>query len=183
MAALGRDGNVLGALSLAVADHMSDAVAAAADQSLTAAAALSALDNFADGCSIDRLRRVLGLTSSGTVRLVDRLVAAGDVRRREGPDARTTSIALTAAGRRAARRVTAARAAVLEDALGDLSPAERADLDRLAGRVLERVVRTKLAREAESTRWICRLCDTGACGRAEGRCPAAAAAAAAAARG
>ena len=180
MAALGRDGNVLGALSLVVADQMSDAVAAAADQSLTAAAALSALEQFADGCSVDRLRRVLGLTSSGTVRLVDRLVAAGDVRRREGPDGRTTSIELTAAGRRAARRVTAARGGVLEDAQGDLSPAERADLGRLAARVLENAVRRKLAREAaESTRWICRLCDMHACERAEGRCPAANAAAAA----
>ena len=77
MAAPARDGNVLGALSLVVADQMSDAVAAAADHSLTAAAALSALEQFADGCSIDSLRRILGLTSSGTVRLVDRLVAAG----------------------------------------------------------------------------------------------------------
>jgi rubrerythrin len=68
---------------------------------------------------------------------------------------------------------------VLEDALGALSPAERRDLERLAARVLDGVVRSKLAREAESTRWICRLCDTEACGRAEGRCPAAAAAAAA----
>ena len=156
MAALARDGNVLGALS--------------------------ALEHFADGCSVDRLRRVLGLTSSGTVRLVDRLVAAGEVRRREGPDGRTTSIELTAAGRRAARRVTAARGGVLEDALGDLSPAERADLGRLAARVLENVVRRKLAREAgESTRWICRLCDMHACGRADGRCPAANAAASASA--
>ena len=134
MAALRRDGNVLGALSLVVADEMSDAVAAAADQSLTAAAALSALEHFADGCSVDRLRRILGLTSSGTVRLVDRLAGAGEVRRREGPDGRTTSIELTAAGRRAARRVTAARAGVLEDALVDLSPAERDDLERLAAR-------------------------------------------------
>jgi DNA-binding MarR family transcriptional regulator len=178
MAALTHDGNVLGALSLVVADQMSDAVAAAADHSLTAAAALSALDHFADGCSIDRLRRILGLTSSGTVRLVDRLAAAGEVRRREGPDGRTTSVALTAAGRRAARRVTAARATVLEDALSGLSPAERRDLEDLAARVLDGIVRSKLAREAQSTRWICRLCDTSACGRAEGRCPAASAAAA-----
>jgi DNA-binding MarR family transcriptional regulator len=183
MAALRRDGNVLGALSLAVADQMSDAVAAAAGQSVTAAAALSALEHFADGCSVDRLRRILGLTSSGTVRLVDRLVSVGDVRRREGPDGRTTSIELTAAGRRAARRVTAARGAVLEEALSGLSPAERADLDRLAARVLGGVVRAKLARDAggESTRWTCRLCDLHACGRAEGRCPAATAAASASA--
>jgi DNA-binding MarR family transcriptional regulator len=175
MAALARDGNVLGALSLVVADHMSDAVAAAADQSLTAAAALSALEQFAEGCSIDTLRRILGLTSSGTVRLVDRLAVDGEVRRRRGPDARTTSIELTAAGRRAARRVAAARGAVLQEALSGLSPAERGDLERLAARVLEGVVRQKLARDAggEATRWICRLCDLGACGRDEGRCPAA----------
>jgi DNA-binding MarR family transcriptional regulator len=179
MAALARDGNVLGALSLVVADQMSDAAAAAADQSLTAAAALSALEHFADGCSIDRLRRILGLTSSGTVRLVDRLVASGQVRRREGPDGRTTSVTLTAAGRRGARRVTAARATVLDAALEDLSPAERGELERLTARVLEGIVRRKLARETESTRWICRLCDLEACGRAEGRCPAATAAAAA----
>ena len=174
MAALGRDGNVLGALSLAVADQMSDAVAAAADQSLTAAAALSALEHFADGCSIDRLRRILGLTSSGTVRLVDRLVAAGDVRRREGPDARTTSIELTAAGRRAARRVTAARGAVLEEALGDLSPAERADLERLSARVLEGVVRRQArARGGRVDALDLPAVRHHACGRAEGRCPAA----------
>ena len=185
MAALRRDGNVLGALSLVVADEMSDAVAAAADQSLTAAAALSALEHFADGCSVGRLRRILGLTSSGTVRLVDRLAGVGEVRRREGPDGRTTSIELTAAGRRAARRVTAARAGVLEDALVDLTPAERDDLERLAARALESAVRRKLARDAgDSTRWICRLCDLQACGRPDGRCPAAAAAAVvAAARG
>jgi rubrerythrin len=76
--------------------------------------------------------------------------------------------------------VTAARGGVLEDALADLSPGERDDLERLAARVLEGVVRGKLAREAgESTRWICRLCDMHACGRADGRCPAANAAAAA----
>jgi len=185
MTALARDGNVLGALSLVVADEMSEAVAAAADQSLTAAAALSALEQFADGCSIDSLRRILGLTSSGTVRLVDRLVAAGQVGRGEGPDGRTASIALTAAGRRVARRVSAARGDVLEEALGGLSPAERADLERLAARVLEGMVRHKLARDAggESTRWICRLCDLGACGRDEGRCPAATTARAARAAG
>ena len=71
---------------------------------------------------------------------------------------------------------------MLEAALEELSPAERGELERLAARVLEGVVRRKLARDAggESTRWICRLCDLGACGRDEGHCPAASAARAAA---
>jgi DNA-binding MarR family transcriptional regulator len=173
---MNRDANVLGALSLVIADRMSAAVAA--DQSHTAAAALSALDQFLDGCSVDRLRRVLGLTPSGTVRLVDRLEAAGHVRRGAGGDARTRSLTLTAAGNRAARRVADARGAVLDDALSTLTPEERRTFERLAGKVLEGVVRAKLA-EAQDTPWICRLCDPHACGRDEGACPAANAARAA----
>jgi DNA-binding MarR family transcriptional regulator len=172
LADLTRGGNLLGALSLVLADRTTHAVAAAADQSQTAAAALSALAQFLDGCTVDRLRGVLGMTSSGTVRLVDRLEAAGQVRRGPGSDARSTSLTLTAAGRRAARRIIAARGVVLEDALAVLSPAERRTLERLASRVLDGVVRDKLA-EREATPWICRLCDLGACGRDEGTCPAA----------
>jgi DNA-binding MarR family transcriptional regulator len=170
LADLSRGGNVLGALSLVLADRTTRAVAA--DQSQTAAAALCALAQFLDGCTVDRLRRVLGMTSSGTVRLIDRLEAAGQVRRGPGGDARSTSLTLTAAGRRAARRVGAARAVVLEDALAVLSPAERETLERLAGQVLDGIVREKLS-EPEPTPWICRLCDLGACGRDEGACPAA----------
>jgi DNA-binding MarR family transcriptional regulator len=167
---MNRDANVLGALSLVIADRMSAAVAA--DQSHTAAAALSALDQFLGGCSLDRLRRVLGLTPSGTVRLVDRLQAAGQVTRGAGGDARTRSLTLTAAGNRAARRVADARGAVLDDALSVLTPDERRTFERLVGKVLEGVVRAKLA-EPEDTPWICRLCDLHACGRDEGACPAA----------
>jgi hypothetical protein len=82
-------------------------------------------------------------------------------------------VTLTAEGRQAAERVARARAGVLDSALADLSPAERATLEALLGRVLAAFVRGPGA-----TRWICRLCDTGACGRAEGLCPAARASAA-----
>ena len=167
---MNRDANVLGALSLVIADRISEAVAA--DRSHTAAAALSALDQFLDGCSVDRLRRVLGLTPSGTVRLVDRLEAAGYVRRGAGGDARTRSLSLTAAGTRAARRGADARGAVLDDALGVLTPDERRTFERLVGKVLDGVVRAKLD-EAQDTPWTCRLCNLQACGRDEGACPAA----------
>jgi hypothetical protein len=82
-------------------------------------------------------------------------------------------VTLTAEGRQAAERVAQARAGVLDSALADLSPTERATLEALLGRVLAAFVRGPGA-----TRWICRLCDTGACGRAEGLCPAARASAA-----
>jgi DNA-binding MarR family transcriptional regulator len=170
LAELTRGGNVLGALALVLADRTTHA--AAGDQSQTAAAALCALGQSLDGCTVDRLRRVLGMTSSGTVRLIDRLEASGQVRRGPGGDARSTSLTLTAAGRRAARRVAAARGAALEDALAVLSPAERDTLERLAAQVLDGIVRAKLA-EPEPTPWICRLCDLGACRHAAGECPAA----------
>jgi DNA-binding MarR family transcriptional regulator len=156
-----------------VADRLTGAIEGSADQSVTAATALSALRDFLDGASIDVLRQVIGLTSSGTVRLVDRLSEAGYVRRTPGPDARTTSIVLTAAGRRVAADIAAARAELLSTALAGLTVEQRRVFEDLTGRVLAGLVRGPGA-----TRWICRLCDTSTCGREQGRCPLANASAA-----
>lgn len=161
-------GNLLGAFTLAVADRTTDAVGGAAGQSGAAAAALSALQQFLDAPSVDLLRRVLGLTPSGAVRLVDRLEAAGHVERGPGPDARTVSLHLTGEGRRAAGEIHEARSHVLDHALGALTPKERDTYAELTGRML-----IGLMQEPGATRWMCRLCDLGACGRAEGRCPVA----------
>jgi DNA-binding MarR family transcriptional regulator len=165
---LARTGNLLGALSLSVADRTTAAAGDAVGQSASAAVALSALHHFLEDPSLDLLGRVLGLTPSGTVRLVDRLQDAGYVTRRPGRDGRSISVRLTASGRRAAERVSAARADVLEDALSDLTPGERRAFDELVSRVL-----VGLIREPGATRWTCRLCDTTACGRDAGRCPVA----------
>jgi MarR family transcriptional repressor of emrRAB len=168
-----RAANLLGALSLAMADRMAGVVEGTAATSVSAATALSALRDFLDGTSVDLHAQVLGLTSSGTVRLVDRLSAAGYVRRAPGADARTTSIVLTEAGRQVAANVAAARADLLSDALADLTTDERRVFEGVTGRVL-----AGLVRGAGATRWICRLCDTAACGRAVGKCPLANASAA-----
>jgi DNA-binding MarR family transcriptional regulator len=160
--------NRIGALALVVTDRMVEATDAAVGLSVSDATALSALHHFLDRPSVDLLRQVLGLTSSGTVRLVDRLVQAGYVRRSGGEDGRSTTVALTASGRRAAVRVSAARAEVLEEALRVLPPAERRQLDSLTSRVL-----VGLMREPGATRWMCRLCDTHACGRDVDECPVA----------
>lgn len=165
---LDHTGNLLGALSLSVADRTADAVGDAAGQSQTAAIALSALNDFLEGPSMDRLRSVLGLTPSGAVRLVDRLQDAGYVTRAPGSDARSVSVHLTPAGRRVAQQVAAARAEVLQEVLRDLTPAERETFDGLLSRVLPRLIRGPGA-----TRWMCRFCDTTACGREQGRCPVA----------
>ena len=165
---LDRTGNLLGALSLAVSDRTSDAVGGAAGGSDSTAAALSALLHFLDRPSVDLLRQVLGLTSSGTVRLLDRLEDAGYVERGPGRDGRSTSVSLTPAGRQAAERVAAGRAGVLEGALAVLSVDERETLERLMSKIL-----VGLMRGPGAVRWTCRLCDTHACGRDAGSCPVA----------
>jgi DNA-binding MarR family transcriptional regulator len=165
---LDHTGNLLGALSLAVTDRTSGAAGQAVGQSGSAAAALSALHHFLKEPSVDLVRQVLGLTPSGAVRLIDRLEGAGYVARGPGRDGRSVTVRMTARGRRAAERVSAERARVLQDALAGLSSDERRSLDELISRVLP-----SLIREPGATRWMCRLCDTGACGREAGRCPVA----------
>jgi DNA-binding MarR family transcriptional regulator len=163
---LDRAANLLGALALAVTDRAAEAVSAAAGRSDSAAAALSALLHFLDRPTIDRLRQVLGLTSSGTVRLVDRLEESGYVRRVAGADGRSTAVVLTEAGVEAAEHVSAARTAVLLRSLSVLSDEERASLEHLIGKVL-----TGMIRGPGATRWTCRLCDLGVCRGAPGGCP------------
>ena len=113
------------AAALVITDQTAQAVAAAAGQSVSAAAALSALHHFLDRPTLDQLHKVLGLTPSGAVRLVDRLADAGPVTRGTGNDGRSRSVTLTDAGQRVAEQVTAARATLLASALEELSPAER----------------------------------------------------------
>jgi MarR family transcriptional repressor of emrRAB len=161
-----RPANLLGALALAVVDRTTEAVAGAAGESLSTAAALSALRHIVEAPSIDRLSQVLGLTHSGTVRLVDRLEGAGYIRRERGVDGRSAAVSLTPSGVEAAARVTRARADVLDTALAPLTPDERETLGDLVGRIL-----VGMMREPGATRWTCRLCDTGACGRYSGGCP------------
>ena len=80
--------NVLGALALVVTDELGRAVtddlSDEGHASVTDAAALSALAQFLDGATVDRVHQVLGVTPSGAVRLVDRLEAAGLVTRGAG---------------------------------------------------------------------------------------------------
>ena len=126
---------------------------------------------------MDDLRRAVGLTPSGAVRLVDRLVAAGLVERRPGHDGRSVALVLTASGRRTARRVLAARAEALDRVLTELSQADRASLTRIAEKLLAALTRDRLAERQHghepSGGWLCRLCDFEACGREHGACPAA----------
>jgi MarR family transcriptional repressor of emrRAB len=168
--------NVLGALSLVVADRMNTAVEAIAALGPSAPAALAALHEFLDGATVSQLSSVLGLTHSGTVRLVDRLAAEGLVERAGARDGRAVSVVLTRVGRDTAARVLQAREKSLAGALAALSPEE---VDKLAATLDTMLTTVTLARlEERSARtddrpapWLCRLCDFAACGRSEGNCP------------
>jgi DNA-binding MarR family transcriptional regulator len=158
--------NLLGALALLVTDRVEEALAQTVGRSQTAAAALSALDQFLDGPTVERLAQVVGLSQSGAVRLVDRLERDGYVRRGAGADARSITVSLTPAGSRIARRLRERRDEVLIDILQPLDATEQRVLGDLVGRLL-----VGMMREPGARRWGCRLCDLGACGRAQGQCP------------
>jgi MarR family transcriptional repressor of emrRAB len=168
--------NVLGALSLVVADRMNAAVEATAGLGPSAPAALVAMHEFLEGGSVTQLSSVLGLTHSGTVRLIDRLAAEGLVERVGAADGRAVAVVLTPLGREKAAQILHAREQSLANALTGLSQDE---VDHLAAALDTMLTTMTLARaEERSTRandrprpWLCRLCDFAACGRSEGNCP------------
>ena len=169
MTELDRAGNLLGALSLSVADRTVEAVGDAAGQSETADTRTAAGED-ATPASQAAAPAKSAATPMPTVK--EPSAAAGHVtRRRSSEDARSVSVRLTPRGRRAARRVSRARGEVLNEALATLDNEEREQLEEILARVIPNMMRGPRA-----TRWLCRLCDMEACGRADGHCPAASAA-------
>ena len=149
--------NLLGVTALAAVDRLRPDVDEEAGHGGGAAGALVHLNAW-PGESVERLRRVLGISQPATVRTVNRLVADGLLERRPGPDRRTAALVLTAAGQTAAERVLDARAAALERFLEPLDAGERARLLPL----LERLT-ASLADDRGGAVRACRLCDRDAC--------------------
>lgn len=118
-------------------------------------AAMVLVGSHPDG-SMDWLQRRLGLTQSGTVRLIDRLAAANLLRRQRA--GRSMRLALTGAGQHVLAELTADRRAVVRSALGGLSDADRGTLGRLVGRMLASTRRARA--DADTT---CRWCDWSGC--------------------
>jgi MarR family transcriptional repressor of emrRAB len=172
--------NTLGALALAVADALREATERAAGMTGAAPAALIALHQFLGGRTTEDLAQATGLTHSGAVRLVDRLVDSGLVERRPGRDDRSLSIVLTAAGRALSKKITVARAAAIESTLVGLGSDDRRALAGLVESLVATITMQRLdARERGHVPagWLCRMCDFESCGRPRRECPAAIAAA------
>jgi DNA-binding MarR family transcriptional regulator len=84
-----------------------------------------------ESCRVFDIAEEMVITVGGTSKLVDRLEAAGHVRRRSNPgDRRSSIIELTPGGRRILVKAIATHEDELARRLGSLIPAR--DLDRLA---------------------------------------------------
>ena len=149
--------NLLGALSLAVMDRIEQGAREVVGRGGETPAALVVI-GYGQGMTNDKLRRILGLSHSGTVRLVDRLVSDQFVERRSGKDGREVALWLTATGAAARKDLLRSRISAVASLLEVLSPAE--------GQRLETLIRELLARQdtSELDRFtICRMCDDRTC--------------------
>ena len=151
--------NVIGALALGLVDAMVREVQAQAPEPGPAAAALVLLGHD-PGMPIERLRRSLGLSHPGAVRLVDRLAADGlVVRDVSESDRRAVALRLTTAGETTCRAVIAARdGAITRAMVASLTEQELQTFGDLAEKVLRGFVA-----DLDHAYAICRLCDYEAC--------------------
>ncbi len=148
--------NWLGALAMGVVDAQRSAVAVAGPESTVAT--LLTLREF-PGTGVGELAGILGLTHSAAVRVCDGLVADGLARRnRHDADARRVSLTLTAAGRRDANRMQAARLRALDALLEPLSTRQRHQFATL----LDTMLRGR-ERDRATARRTCRFCAHRSC--------------------
>lgn len=161
-----RQANLLGAIALATVDRIRASTAASAPNAGEGPAGLVAIASFLQGGSIAELSRIIELSHSATVRLVDKLEREGLVKRRGGSDARAVAVVATGKGVKIASSIQGARMQALDELLEPLSNGERAELARLHAKVL-----AGLASSGARRGTICRLCDSQACGHDTGQCP------------
>lgn len=152
-----RTANLLGTVALAVAERINQAAREIVSHSGETPAALVVI-GYGLSPSNDELRRVLGLSHPGTVRLVDRLVADGLVERGKGRDKRAVALHLTDKGFAARKALLAGRLSVIRPLLLPLESSERKDLAGLLSKLLTSMQPNDLERCR-----LCRLCDDSIC--------------------
>lgn len=153
-----RTANLLGATALGLFDELKAALERQTGRSGESPAALVVLGHQ-PGLSNEALSRLLGLTHTGSVRLIDRLVADGLVERRASTvDRRGVALYLTPVGEAARRDVLARREALMTRLVRRLPPDDQSQLADLLAKLLQ-----GLARDDTHKLRICRLCDDHAC--------------------
>lgn len=149
--------NLLGVVALAVADRIEDSARSILNRAGETPAALVVI-GYGTGPSIDRIRRILGLSHPGTVRLIDRLAEDGLVERREAEDKREVSLYLTKRGKALREEVLKGRLGAIRPLLSPLSKAEQDTFTTLLHKMLSSMETTDLERCT-----LCRMCDKRVC--------------------
>ncbi|MBV9077633.1 MAG: MarR family transcriptional regulator, partial [Methylobacteriaceae bacterium] len=154
---LDRIANLLGVLGLAVADRIEAVARDVLSRAGETPAALVVI-GYESGPSNEQLRRILGLSHPGSVRLVDRLVADGLVERREGRDRRAVALYLTERGKTLREDLLKGRLAAIRPLLTPLTAPEQETFAALLHKMLASLDTTNLERCT-----LCRLCDDRVC--------------------
>lgn len=159
--------NLLGAQSLVLADWLLAGARESVGSEVSGSECAALVTLLAHpGRTVGWLGDVLGLTSSGITRLVERLTSGGWVRRSPGSDARRRQLELTSAGRARAQLLLDGRQVRLSRAVEGFSSTERASLEAL----LDKMV-SALADDRLTALRACRMCDRAACQDAGHECP------------
>jgi DNA-binding MarR family transcriptional regulator len=149
--------NLLSAAATAISDAQIMAMARHAELKPSTAAAILTLGQH-DLLTLSQLAQIVGISHSGTVRLVDGLVHKGLVMRGDGRDRREVAVSLTAQGRELYARLRLDQDAVLMPLIADLPPEARRALEAALAHLL-----AGLTRGRQSADHICRFCDESAC--------------------
>jgi len=149
--------NLLGVVGLAVAERIERTAREILAHAGETSAALVVI-GYGFGPSNDQLKRVLGLSHPGTVRLVDRLVADDLVVRKRGTDKRAVALFLTDRGKQYRARLLKQRLAAIQPLLDPLSANQKAEFTELLRTILAGMDTSDLER-----RHLCRLCDDSVC--------------------
>ena len=152
-----RTANLLGVVALAVAEGIEGVSRQVLNRTGESAAALVVI-GYNRGPSNDELRKILGLSHSGTVRLIDRLVDDGLVERRQGRDGREIALFVSKRGRNLREKILKKRLAAISPYVEPLSGAEKKALTKLLSKMLSAMEPSDLKRQS-----LCRLCDTRVC--------------------
>lgn len=152
-----RTANLLGVMGLAIADRLEEIGRDVLRRTGETPAALVVI-GYGHGPSNEQLRRILGLSHPGSVRLIDRLVSDGLVERRTASDRRAIALYLTEQGEKAREQLLLGRLASIRPLLSPLSEAEVGTLTVLLEKMLVGMALSDLERCS-----LCRLCDDRAC--------------------
>lgn len=156
--------NLLGAFATTISTRIEQGIAELGGRGLNHEAALVAILNHPND-SIDILSKVLKLTHSGAVRLINTLEKEQLVERhkKEG-DARAVVLKVTAKGQQRANEVLKAREYVIEQVLNTLTTTQKDALTPILEAAL-----SALTNGQEEARRICKMCNEQVC-RTQG-CP------------